>query len=390
MKLNSIFIFAAALLNFACSTTPPVTPLAAHVLWHDSNFEYKASDVVETKEMLFTLDSELSAALAAKSHQTMSIDRRLEYLASILFRNDGIRITYTAGHSTGAAETWQKKRGDCLSLTLLTYAAAKALSIDANMQEVRVPVAVDRRGGVDFVSGHVNVFVQNTSPLTLNGRSFGAGGIIIDFEPQIGSRQHGQYLSDDQIVARFYNNRAAEFLTTHNDKKAYAYFKAALLADPNFAPAYANLAQLYERRGMTNAAEELLHHALALNNRADAPLRSLHKLLVAQGRSIEADAVALKLRKHDDEDPYFWLGIGIDHLKSNRYSKAIEALEQAESLTTGFEEIHRYLAIAYWRNGQQKLADKALATLVAMQTDDQLVKALSRKIGRSPREISVQ
>lgn len=390
MKLTSFFIFAAALTNFACNTAPPVLPLATSVLWHDSNFDYNASDVVETKEMLFALDPELAVTLAKRAHQTMSADRRLEYLASILFRHDGISIAYTAGHSTGAAETWQKKRGDCLSLTLLTYAASKALGVDATMQEVRVPVAVDRRGGVDFVSGHVNVFVHNSSPLMVNGRSYGAGGIIIDFEPQIGSRLQGVYLTDDQVMARFYNNRASEFLATNEDKKAYAYFKAALLADPRFAPAYANLAQLYNRRGMTSAAEELLHHAMALNDRSDAPLRTLHKLLIAQGRSVEADEIAIKLRKHDDEDPYFWLGIGIDHLQNNRYSKAIDALERAESLTTGFEEIHRYLAIAYWRNGQQKLADKELATLVAMKTDDQIVKSLSRKLGRSPREISVQ
>ncbi|MBK7686657.1 MAG: tetratricopeptide repeat protein [Rhodocyclaceae bacterium] len=96
------------------------------------------------------------------------------------------------------------------------------------------------------------------------------------------------------------------------------------------------------------------------------------------------------MRRHDDDDPYYWVGIGLDHLKQNRFGKAIDALERAEQLTTGFEEIHRYLAIAYWRNGQKKLADKELATLFAMRSDDPTVKALSRKLDRSPREISVQ
>lgn len=390
MKLKSIFILAVALFNFACSTTPPVAPLAAKVLWHDQNFDYKTSDVLETKESLFALGPELTASLTNKGHSVFNIDRRLDELSSLLFSQKGIRVAYTAGHSTSASETWQKKQGDCLSLTLLTYAASKALGIDATMQEVRVPVAVDRRGGADFVSGHVNVVVHNTSTLIINGRSFGAGGVVIDFEPQIGSRYQGTLLTDDQIVARFYNNRASEYLTTKNDDKAYAYFKAAIIADPNFAPAYSNLALLYNRRGMTDAAENLLHHAMALNERSDVPLRTLHKLLLAQDRTVEAAAVATKLRKYDDEDPYYWLGIGLDHLQQNRFSKAIDALERAESLTTGFEEIHRYLAIAYWRNGQQKLANKELATLISMRTDDQVVKSLSRKLGRSPSEALVQ
>ena len=390
MKLRAALVVTAALLNFACSTTPPVAPLATNILWHDQDFNYQASDVVETKEVLFSLDPELTTLLAEKGYSGLSADRRLEYLGSLMFRHDGIRINYTAGHSTGAAETWQKKQGDCLSLTLLTYAATKALGIDATMQEVRVPIAVDRRGGVDFISGHVNVFVYNSSALRINGRSYAAGGIIIDFEPQVGSRQHGTTLTDEQIMARFYNNRASEYLAGQSDDKAYAYFKAALTADPAFAPAYSNLAQLYYRRGMANAAEGLLKHAIALNEHTDAPLRTLHKLLVAQGRVAEANVVAAKLRQHDDEDPYFWLGIGLDHLQQNRYSKAIDALERAEALTTGFEEIHRNLAIAYSLNGQQKLADKEIAALVAMKTDDQTVKALRRKLGRTPREALVQ
>ena len=390
MKFKSKLILLAALLNFACSTTPPALQLSAQELWHDRLFDYKASDVIETKETLFALDPELHALLTERRHNNPSTDRRLEYLAGLLFSAEGIRISYSAGHSTGAAETWHKKRGDCLSLTLLTYAVAQALGIDASMQEVRVPVAVDRRGGVDFVSGHVNVAVHNTSALMINGRSYLAGGVVIDFEPQVGSRQLGTRLSDDEIVARFYNNRASEYLAKRDDAKAYAYYKAALTADPRFAPAYSNLAQIYSRHGLDKAAEGMLNYAIALNETADAPLRTLYKLLVEQGRAAEAAIVAAKLRRHDDDDPYYWVGIGLDHLKQNRFGKAIDALERAEQLTTGFEEIHRYLAIAYWRNGQQRLANKELATLFAMRSDDPTVKALSRKLDRSPREISVQ
>ena len=390
MNAKITLTLLAALLNVACSTTPSLSQPTAQELWHDQVFDYNANTVVETKESLFALDPELKALLTERRRHNANTERRLEYLAGLLFSNDGIRIGYTAGHSTGAAETWQNKHGDCMSLTLLTFAAAQALGVDASMQEVRVPVAVDRRGGVDFVSGHVNVFVHNSSALTINGRSFTSGGIVIDFEPQIGSRQHGTRLSDDEIVARFYNNRASEYLATHNDAKAYAYYKAALIADPTFAPAYSNLAQLYSRRGLGATAERLLNYAISLNERSDAPLRTLHKLLTAQGRVSEAATVAAKLRKHDDDDPYYWVGIGLHHLKQDRFAKAIDALERAEQLTTGFEEIHRYLAIAYWRNGQQKLADKELATLVSMRTDDPTVKALSRKLGRAPREALVQ
>src|SRR5439155_1192340 len=72
-----------------------------------------------------------------------------------------------------------------------------------------------------------------------------SGDVIIDFEPQVASRREGTVLSDDGIVARFYNNVAAEYLAQGDLTSAYAHFKAAVLADPGYSPSYSNLAQLY-------------------------------------------------------------------------------------------------------------------------------------------------
>lgn len=62
------------------------------------------------------------------------------------------------------------------------------------------------------------------------------------------------------------------------------------------------------------------------------------------------------------------------------FESAIRALERAESLTTGFEEIHRNLAIAYWRNGQREAASKQLKVLTALNSKDPGVALLSRKM----------
>ncbi len=190
------------------------------------------------------------------------------------------------------AQLWQEKRGDCLSLTLLTYAVTQALGIPAYMQEVRVPPVIDRRGGVDFINGHVNVFILNSSAVQINGRSFDSGGIVIDFEPQVGSRQSGVALSEGAIAARYYNNRASEYLLQHDFDRAYTYYRAAIRSDHQFAAAYGNLAQLYAQHGLAPSAERLLRHAIALNGSSEAPLHALHKLLRAQGRDVEATQVA--------------------------------------------------------------------------------------------------
>jgi len=153
-----------------------------------------------------------------------------------------------------------------------------------------VPVVFDRRGSVEFLNRHVNLLISGRSDggLYVKDGLMRSGDVIIDFEPQVASRREGMALSDDGILARFYNNVAAEYLAQGDLPLAYAHFKAAVLTDPGYSPSYSNLAQLYTRKGFLQSAEQLLLHAIALNDDSDIALRSLHQLLVSQGRQSEA------------------------------------------------------------------------------------------------------
>lgn len=371
-----------------CAAPVALSPPPASV-WQDKAFAYDRTLVTETRDSLFALDPEIIQSLREGEGGARYSERRLNKLLARLYGPHGIRLSYATGHTTGASETWRNKRGDCLSLTILAYASARFLGIDARMQEVQVPVAVDRRDGVDFISGHVNVLVRNESDVFLNGRVFGAGSFIIDFEPQVGSRRPGQWLSEAEILARFYNNRGTEYLVQQDDVRAYAYYRAAIDAAPGFAPANANLALLYVRRGMLEGAEQLLRHAIDLGGPSYAPMRSLHQLLLTQGRATEAQLYAQLLAKRLDEDPYYWLSRGIAALQEARFGAAVSALERAESLTSGFEEIHYHLALAYARNGQREAAHKQLATLTAINSKDPGIELLSRKFSALTRPATV-
>src|SRR5207302_603265 len=268
------------------------------------------------------------------------------------------------------AETWRRKSGDCLSLTVLSYSLARALDMSVQMQEVRVPVVFDRRGNVEFFNRHVNVFVRSVGDLYLISGSMRPGDVIIDFEPQVASRREGSALSEDGILARFYNNLAAEYLAQGDLTLAYAHFKAAVLADPGYSPSYSNLAQLYIRNGFLQSAEQLLLHTIALNDDADIALRSLHQLLVSQGRESEALKYKEIVQDRQYKDPYYWLGVGLHHLEEGNYQKAVDALERAQDLTRGFQEVHRYLAIAYWRAGNPIQAKNQLSVLASLMFND--------------------
>jgi len=369
MLLKALSIADCFIVLAGCAAAPPA-PLPAHVLWQDQAFGYDAALVSVGKRDLFQLDAGLLSKLHDPRIQNSSAQYRLHHLESILFGPKAKDFPYSWGHSTIAAETWRRKSGDCLSLTVLSYSLAKALDMSVQMQEVRVPVVFDRRGNVEFLNRHVNVFIRSVGDLYLVAGSMRPGDVIIDFEPQVASRREGSALSEDGILARFYNNLAAEYLAQGDLTLAYAHFKAAVLADPGYSSSYSNLAQLYIRKGFLQSAEQLLLHTIALNDDADIALRSLHQLLVSQGRESEALKYREILQARQQKDPYYWLGVGLHHLEEGNYQKAVDALERAQDLTRGFQEVHRYLAIAYWRAGNPIHAKNQLSVLASLMFND--------------------
>jgi tetratricopeptide (TPR) repeat protein len=380
MLLKALSIGGCFVVLAGCAAAPRAL-LPAHLLWQDQAFDYDAALVSVGKRDLFQLDTGLLAKLQDPGIQDSSAQNRLHHLVSLLFGPETKDFPYSGGHSTIAAETWRRKSGDCLSLTVLAYSLANALGMSVQMQEVRVPVVFDRRGGVEFLNQHVNLLISGRSDGGLYVRDglMRSGDVIIDFEPQVASGREGMALSDDGILARFYNNVAAEYLAQGDLTLAYAHFKAAVLADRGYSPSYSNLAQLYTRKGFLQSAEQLLLYAIALNDDSDIALRSLHQLLVSQGRESEALKYKEILQARQEKDPYYWLGVGLHHLQEGNYRKAVNALERAQDLTRGFQEVHRYLAIAYWRAGKPIQAKNQLSVLASLMFDDSGLAALSKE-----------
>jgi Tfp pilus assembly protein PilF len=372
-----------------CTSTAGVTRLPDDI-WQDAAFDHTPGLVSVDKSSLFALDPALVASMREQGLLDTHTDRRLAFLMTSLFGPEMKNFGYRGGHSTPAAQTWRDKSGDCLSLTVLTKALADALELPVRMQEVQVPVSFDRRGGIDFLNQHVNVLLRIDRPLRVAGRTLPSGNVVIDFEPQVGSNQRGVLLDDQAILARYLNNLAAEHFAHGRDRLAYAHFKAAIQADPGYASAYGNLAQLYLRTGLDAPAEKLLRHAVTINPRAYLALQSLQALLLAQGRHTEASQYQAVLKARRDQDPYYWIGLGLEQLRDGNDADAVDALERAQALTSGFDEVHRALAVAYWRVGKLHKARDQLAVLNSLREGDPGVAALGKKFKYRPEQMQLQ
>ena len=347
--------------------------------WHDARFDWSPSHVSITQDGLFSLAPDLLEKLSNPALLKLSNARKLDHIMALLYGQEMRRFDYSAGHSTVARETWARQRGDCLSLTVLVYAMGRQLGMQPVMQEVKVLPLIDRRGNVDYYNHHVNALFPRSGPAqTLEGR-LSATNMVLDFEPQIGSRLRGEALSEAGILARFYNNLGAEFLANQQLPQAYAHFKAAIATDGRYAPSYTNLATLYRGAGLVADAELLLRQAIGMSEVIDVPLHVLQQMLSAQGREEEAQKIQKQLQYRRTQDPYYWAALGLQHMKDAQFSRAIDALERAQSLSSGFDEVHRLLAVAYWRGGQTSLADQQLSLMAKSNFDPDGVRELRKK-----------
>jgi len=362
-----------------CASPPATTTAPWSAPWRDEVFAYDPALVKVHADTLFRLDEGLAAQLREPRLKNLRRPQRVEALLVFLFGAERRAFDYAPGHSTTAAETWRLKRGDCLSLTVLTYAVAKELELEAAMQEVDIPSIHDRHGNFDFVNQHVNVVITNGWKTVIDRGVAEPRDVIVDFEPAIGSFRKGFPLSEKSILARYYNNIAVESMAGRDERTAYAYFRAALEADPGYPAALANLAILYHARGLDAEAETFLRQALKLDRVPYVRRYWKARALLAQGRAAEAAQYAKQLQQVKENDPYYWIDRGLEMLATNQDRQAVRALEHAEELTTGFVEVHRYLAIAYLRTGDKARADQQLTRLAALDAADPMLPRLQAK-----------
>jgi transglutaminase-like putative cysteine protease len=98
-----------------------------------------------------------------------------------LYKPDQIRLEYDAAVTRNAAQAFEARTGNCLSLVIMTAALARELGLTVRFQSAFVDETWSRSGELYFRSGHVNI--------TLGRRFMDAGSgrapteFTVDFLP---------------------------------------------------------------------------------------------------------------------------------------------------------------------------------------------------------------
>ena len=359
MLLKSALILTAALL-IGCANTPTVAPPSA--IFQDALFAPSAQAIRAADVFAFT--PAMQDYLNAQVMPMLRVRGQHQGLVDALYTRGKLKLDYDAGSTRNAAEAFEARSGNCLSLVIMTGAFAKQLGLTVRFQSVFVDEAWSRIGGIAFLSGHVNLTL-GAAPRNAHGMPFGADIMTVDFLPAEAIRgQRVRVIEEATIVAMFMNNRAAENLNDGQIDEAYWWAREALQQDPKYITAINTLGVIYRRHGNSAAAEQALRHVLAQEPGNVQALSNLVLVLKDQSRASEAAVLQAQLLQLQPVPPFKYFDEGLLAMQKGDYQTAKRLFEKEIARSAYFHEFYFGLALANYGLGNLTEARKAL-TLAA-------------------------
>jgi Tfp pilus assembly protein PilF len=350
----------------ACASTPPSPTSPVDHLFEDTAFAppREAPDVAA----VFALSPAMKDYLERDIGRAIRQVGRQRALVDALHQRAQLRLEYDAEFTRNAAEAFDARAGNCLSLVVMTAALAKQLELPIAYQVLSGHESWSRSGDLSFVNGHVNITVAKR----LIDR-------VATYDPDlqlriefgsipVGRGQALQVVGEATILSMFMNNRAAEHLVRGALDDAYAHAREAVRADPTYAGAYSTLGVIYQRRGLARAAERAYRAGLARDNNHKPGLQNLARLLRGEGRDSEALPYETRLAQLERDPPFSHFDRGVAAVRAGQYAAGREHLLREMQRDSDYHEFHFWLAQALYGLGDVTQARRHLDTAMRNST----------------------
>lgn len=357
--------YILVLFSVACAgcVTAPVTG-NKEILFADVLFP--APPVPVTRDDIFALSPAMQDYLARQlAERVLRKGSRLGLLDAL--RND-IRIEYDSAMTRNAAQAFEARSGNCLSLVIMTAAFARHLGIPVQYQSVYGHEALTRSSGIVFRSTHVNLVLGSRAMDGWLGRDQ-EHPLVVDFlPPEQVTRLVSRPIPEEMIVAMYLNNRAAEVLAQGDSARAYWLVRAAINTFPAFLAPYNTLGVIYLRHGNLEEAGRTLGYALEREPENTDVLSNLAQVFNRQGRAAEAQVLHDRLAEITPYPPFYFLDQGIAAMERGDTGDAIRLLKKELARMPYAEEVHFAMAVARLRHGEPRLARKHITLALENST----------------------
>lgn len=367
----------------ACASVSPVWPAAQEALFRDAAFAPPAKPV--DPAAVFALSPAMHEHLAREVAEQVRLHGPQRGLVDALYAKRQLALAYDAEFTRNAAEAFEARAGNCLSLAIMTGAFAKALGLAVRYRAVQVDDSWARDGDLALYVGHVNISIGRQVPLVRTVEN-SPDWWTIDFLPPADiAQQRTVPIDEARIVAMYMNNKAAEALARRHTDEAYWWLRGAIRVDPGLADLYNTLGVTYWRHGLPEPAETALR--AALERRAEHPqaMGNLALVLRQLGRAAEADAVDARLARLHQATPFAAFARGMRAYDAGNFALAREQFSRALAVSNDFHEFHYWLAMALLQLGDTAGAAEHLREAEANSATRQQQSAYAAKLGRLKR-----
>ena len=357
-------------LMVGCAVAPRVADQTG--LFHDAAFAVPTQPVSSAD--LFSLSPAMQRWMdqrmprgAVNGHAT----RYHRELIDALYDGRALRIDYDAAITRNAADTFDIRAGNCLSLVIMTAAFAKALNIDVEYQSIDVDETWGRGEGMVFAIGHVNITLGKKRAALLDGRLEYLPLTVDFFPPEATLGQRSWPINESTVVAMYMNNRAAELIAAGQIDDAYWWARGAIRHDARFAPSYNTLGVVFRRHGMLDAAALAFGRVLVVEPNNTKVMANLATVLDALGKTAEAAQIHARLASlmaRGQAAPFVAFNLGVQHMQTGDYRLAREAFARELARDPYNDEVNFWQARALMQLGEIKRAGEHMLTAVEFST----------------------
>ena len=353
LRIGAI-LFAVSLAG--CAEMPATRAGDVTPLFRDALFKPPAKPI--DRRAIFAVDDSMRRFIAEEIvPHTRHADARQVLLDAVRGK---LQIDYDSEMTRTASQTFAAREGNCLSLVIMAAALAKQLGITVTYQQVYDFDTWSRDGGFAILSQHVNLVLGSRSP-SLWVYPSDATPMIVDFlPPRQVANAISRPVSEQTVVAMYFNNRAAEVMVGGDVDLAYWFARAALEADPGFANAANTLGVIYIKRNHLAPAERAMRYALQREPDNVSAMSNLSGILAAEGRTEEAEMWAKRLAQVQRHPPFYFYDRGVEAMQAGRYEEAARLFEKSLSQRPYDVPSHFQLAVAAAHLGDMRRARKQL------------------------------
>lgn len=317
----------------ACQQNNLPQVLTPHTLLKDELFQPVAR-VIETPEQIFALPDHAKTEMRNLVHPDDSMRVKTDLLLNYLFEKKGTNLLYQNDATLTATETLAARQANCLSLTILSYSLAQEINLVAEFRDIQIPEYWTQNNGRSLLNGHVNLKILGGGGHHVSGEvHYEILNYIIDFDME-SNKSHFpmRTLTKKQIIALFYNNKAAEAMVHGHEDLAYAYLKAAIFADPLADESWNNLAVLYRQKQQFELAEQAYLLAGQLAPEQLNPKANLALLYQAMGLTEKAEKLTRLVESKRSQNPYYHIMLGHESLNAGQAELAIRYYKKGLAL----------------------------------------------------------